>query len=189
VGRQPLDVLHYAPEPSLAAALGEAVGVRHVSIDLESRLADHAMDATALDFPDASFDLVICSHVLEHVPDDRRAMREMQRVLRPGGTALLQHPVVPGQATFEDPSITDPHERLRLFSQADHVRVYGPDISERLQGAGFDVSVIAPEDIASAGEFRVYALAEPLSPAVRASDIYRGTTGTTVPACIPEAGA
>jgi SAM-dependent methyltransferase len=175
LGQRPLDVLHYAPEPSLAAALRQAAGVRYVSIDLQSSLADRSMDASALDFPAARFDLLICSHVLEHVDDDRQAMLEMHRVLRPDGEALLQHPIVAGQATFEDPSIIDPEERLRLFSQSDHVRVYGPDIRDRLNRAGFDVTTIPPEELASPGEFRACALGEPLSPTVRASDIYQCT--------------
>jgi SAM-dependent methyltransferase len=175
LSRQPLDVLHYAPEACLSSVLRELSGVRYVSIDLDSPLADRAVDATALPFKDASFDLVICSHVLEHIDADRQAMSEMQRVLRADGAALLQHPVVRGQITYEDPSITDPAERLRLFSQEDHVRVYGPDIRTRLIDTGFDVSIITPEDITSPTEFRLWALDEPLSPAVRASDIYRCT--------------
>lgn len=175
LGQRPLDLLHYAPEPSLSAVLRQAAGVSYVSIDLDSSLADRTMDASALDFPTASFDVLICSHVLEHVEDDRQAMFEMRRVLRPDGEALLQHPIVSGQATFEDPSITDPDQRLRLFSQSDHVRVYGPDIGDRLNEAGFDVTITTPEDLASPSEFRICALGEPLSPTVRASDIYRCT--------------
>jgi SAM-dependent methyltransferase len=166
------DVLHYAPEPSTTQFLRQRVGPGYRSIDLTSPLADALMDATSLQYPDASFDLVLCSHVLEHVPDDRAAMREMHRVLRPGGVALLQHPVVPGQCTFEDPTVTDPEERLRLFSQEDHVRVYGPDIGDRLREAGFAVETIVPEELGSADDLDRYGLREPLSPAVRASDIH-----------------
>jgi len=80
---------------------------------------------------------VMCNHVLEHVPDDRKAMRELRRVLRPNGWAILLVPDVHAEATVEDPTITDPAERLRLFGQADHVRRYGRDYLQRLADAGF----------------------------------------------------
>jgi SAM-dependent methyltransferase len=102
--------------------------------------ADRQLDITAIDLPDASFDVVICSHVLEHVPDDRRAMSEMLRVLRPGGRALVMVPYDLERPTHEDPSVSSPEERLRRFGQHDHVRRYGADLGERLSGEGFEVS-------------------------------------------------
>jgi SAM-dependent methyltransferase len=99
------------------------------------------MDITDIDWPDSSFDIVYCSHVLEHVPEDRKAMSEMFRVVKPGGWALIQVPVWKDD-TIEDPSITDPGERERLFGQSDHVRLYGLDIKNRLAAAGFDVEVV-----------------------------------------------
>ncbi|MDQ3933905.1 MAG: methyltransferase domain-containing protein [Actinomycetota bacterium] len=86
---------------------------------------------------------MLCSHVLEHVPDDRRAMREMARVLRGDGLYIVQSPVNYEQTggTYEDVAVTDAKERMRRFSQRDHVRVYGPDLCERLEEAGFDVTV------------------------------------------------
>ena len=165
-------LLHYAPEPSTQSFLRRQLGGGYQSIDIASPLADAVMDATALDYLEESFDVLVCSHVLEHIPDDRRAMREMRRVLRPGGRALLQHPIVPGQRTFEDPTATDPAERLRLFSQPDHVRVYGPDIEDRLREAGFSVEIVTPEDLCDAASRRRHGLGEPLSPRVRASDVY-----------------
>lgn len=165
-------VLHMAPEPCLIGAFARVATASYVTADIESPLADRRVDITAMDFADDSFDLTICSHVLEHVPDDRRAMRELRRTLRPGGRALLQHPIVPGQATFEDPTVTDPAERLRLFSQEDHVRVYGPDIEDRLRSVGFDVEVVRHGDLATPAELRRYGLREPLYPKVLASDVY-----------------
>jgi SAM-dependent methyltransferase len=98
-------------------------------------------DITALPFEDESFELVLCSHVLEHVEADAAAMREMRRVLRPGGAALIQSPVNHDQErTFESPELTSPEQRARYFSQPDHVRVYGRDIVQRLERAGFEVA-------------------------------------------------
>jgi SAM-dependent methyltransferase len=141
-------LLHVAPEAVIAERLHERVG-NYVSTDIEPGRADVEADLTALPFVDESFDLVVCSHVLEHVSDDRAAMRELNRVLRPGGVALIQTPVNYDQAgTYEDPGASDPEDRLRRFSQSDHVRVFGPDLRERLEGAGFAVTV---EDAADLG--------------------------------------
>jgi SAM-dependent methyltransferase len=130
--------LHVAPELSLKKWL-RSVSADYLSIDTDGT-AMAKMDLTALELPDNSRNLVWCSHVLEHVPDDRKAMAEMFRVLEPQGMAVLQVPVdVP--RTDEDPTLTDPAERLRRFQQEDHVRLYGMDVVERLAGAGFDVQV------------------------------------------------
>ena len=108
---------------------------------------DRQIDVTSIPFDDNSFDAVYCSHVLEHVPDDAKALKEFHRILKPSGWAL---PVVPITAarTIEDPSVTEPAERLRLFGQDDHVRRYGPDYADRLQSAGFSVKVFNPQDLA-----------------------------------------
>lgn len=129
-------VLHVAPEEGIAARL-RSLPIDYVSTDLESPLAMRHDDITALPDPDASFDVVICNHVLEHIPDDRTAMREIYRVLRPGGFAVLQHPIAPRPDTYEDPSVTSAEDRLRLFGQDDHVRIYGWDFVDRLREAGF----------------------------------------------------
>ena len=98
------------------------------------------MDITDIQYPDASFDVIVCYHVLEHVPDDRLAMREMRRVLKPGGWAILQSPLrVELEKTYEDFSITAPEERERAFGQRDHVRLYGRDYEQRLQESGWIV--------------------------------------------------
>ena len=136
-------VLHLAPEPILVDRLNAIPGVHYESADIDAgRNPTVLADLTDLPFDEDSFDLVLCSHVLEHVGDDRAAIAEMKRVAKPGGRALIQSPVNYEQAeTFEAPEITDPAERLRLFSQDDHVRVYGPDLKSRLQEAGFEVSI------------------------------------------------
>jgi SAM-dependent methyltransferase len=134
-----LDVLHFAPEPSLASLLSGLPNLRYRSGDLQPGAAMEVMDMTAIPAADESFDLVLCNHVLEHVPDDLAAMRELRRVLRRGGAAITQHPVEWGrERTFEDPSITAPEDRLRAFGQEDHVRVYGPDFLDRWRTAGFE---------------------------------------------------
>lgn len=137
-GSEPKRMLHVAPEPVLRDRLVGRPTIDYLSADLEPGVADVQMDITAIDFPDDSFDVIYCSHVLEHVPDDALAMRELRRVLRPTGWAILQVPILLA-VTDEDPSITDPEERLRRFAQRDHVRAYGPDYADRLRAAGFEV--------------------------------------------------
>jgi ubiquinone/menaquinone biosynthesis C-methylase UbiE len=92
-----------------------------------------------MDLSDSSFDLILCSHVLEHVPDDRAAMRELNRVLAEGGLALVLVPYRPDVTTYEARSITSPLDRMVAFGQQDHVRIYGSDLADRLRKAGFEV--------------------------------------------------
>jgi glycosyltransferase involved in cell wall biosynthesis/ubiquinone/menaquinone biosynthesis C-methylase UbiE len=138
-----LRLLHFAPEACLEPRFRQLFGAGYVTADLQDPRADVRADITALQFPDASFDAVHCSHVLEHVPDDRKAMRELWRVLVPGGLALVMVPLR-GAVTEEDLAVTDPDERTRRYGQADHVRYYGADIVDRLREAGF---VVDPADI------------------------------------------
>ncbi|HEX6289081.1 MAG TPA: methyltransferase domain-containing protein [Herpetosiphonaceae bacterium] len=144
-------LLHIAPEPALAAKFKALPHIEYVSADLYDPQAMITMDLCAIPAAASSFDLVYCSHVLEHVPDDRQAMRELYRVLASTGQAIILVPIF-GEQTFEDPSITDPIEREKLFGQHDHVRRYGHDFSDRLAEAGFDVFSIRPEDLVSAAE-------------------------------------
>lgn len=134
-------LLHIAPEPILQR-LFRAAEVHYISADLSAR-TDVRLDITALPFADGSIDAVVCNHVLEHVPDDRAAMREFCRVLTPDGWAILQSPLDPNRAsTYEDFSIQDPALRERAFGQFDHVRIYGRDYVSRLQQSGFDVEAV-----------------------------------------------
>lgn len=137
----PHRVLDVAPEEMLQRKLQAMPNLDYLSVDLESPLAMRRMDITRLDLPDASFDVIFCNHVFEHIPDDRAAMRELRRVLRPNGWAILQTPVDMNRATTdEDASISDPQERLRRFGQLDHVRVYGRDFFQRLEDSGWRVT-------------------------------------------------
>lgn len=137
-------LLHFSPEWCLRERLSRRPGLRYVTTDLDlGQDVDLRLDVTALELPDGAFDALICSHVLEHVPDDAAAMRELRRVTAPGGWCLVMVPIdLTREQTYEDPSITDPAERERAFLQHDHVRLYAPDIARRLRAAGFDVEVI-----------------------------------------------
>jgi hypothetical protein len=139
-------LLHFAPEPGLEDVLRPRVP-GYTSCDLVPGRADLAIDITDIDLPDESFDGLICAHVLEHVPDDAKAMSELRRVLRPGGWAIVMVPVDHSRSsTLEDPSITDPVQRRIHFWQEDHVRLYALDIVDRLEAAGFDVEHCRPTE-------------------------------------------
>ena len=135
-----LTILHLAPEYGIGAKLRRLPRCHYVTADLDPSRASIGLDAQAMPFHDASFDCVLCSHVLEHIPDDRRAMKEMLRILRPGGWAVLQVPLDCRRAeTLEDKSVATPEARECVFGQHDHVRVYGRDYARRLADAGFAV--------------------------------------------------
>ncbi|MCP4457518.1 MAG: methyltransferase domain-containing protein [Cytophagales bacterium] len=135
------NMLHVAPELCFINRFEALENLDYITADIESPLAKVKMDIHEIPFEDNSFDILFCNHVLEHVDDDLKAMREMYRVLKSGGWAILQipwfHPIP--DVTLEDPSITDPKERDRIFGQDDHVRLYGKDYPERLAKAGFKV--------------------------------------------------
>jgi SAM-dependent methyltransferase len=149
-------LLHVAPEPFLAIRLREVfLACRYVSGDLVSPAAMVRFDLARLPLADAAVDLLICSHVLEHIPDDSAAMREIARVVSPDGMALIAVPLTNGP-TQEDLSIADPAERARRYGQEDHVRLYGDDLVGRLERAGLVVSKVWPGDVLTGGEMRIY---------------------------------
>lgn len=141
-GRRRLAVLHVAPERGIRSELERVGNIDYLTGDLDPRDVDVRIDLTGLPFAQASFDVVLCSHVLEHIPADLAAMAEMRRVLRPDGWALINVPSDPGRTTtYEDAAITGPAERLRHFGQIDHVRIYSQhDVAARLRTAGFEVT-------------------------------------------------
>ncbi len=131
-------VLHIAPEACFIPRFEEIHQEKYVTADLESPLAKVKMDIHHMPFDDNTFDAVLCNHVLEHVDDDIQAMGEINRVLKPGGFAILQVPFfspIPDK-TISDPSIKDRKTREKLFGQDDHVRRYGHDYSERINASG-----------------------------------------------------
>lgn len=137
-------LLHFAPEYALRRRLEGMGHLKYVTADLIDPDADLQVDLTNLDLPDQSFDATLCSHVLEHIDDDRSAMRELRRITR--RWSLVAVPLdLTREHTYEDPAIQEPAERVRAFWQHDHVRLYAPDIEERLTDAGFIVERIEPE--------------------------------------------
>lgn len=133
-------LLHVAPEPSLEFIFKKRENIKYLTADVNPEQVMEQMDITGIRYPENSFDAIICNHVLEHITDDRKAMKELFRVLKPGGWAVLQVPFSKIlDKTFEDPSVTTPEDRERIFGQSDHVRIYGKDYSERLRQSGFKV--------------------------------------------------
>jgi SAM-dependent methyltransferase len=136
--RKKKDVLHIAPEACFIKRFESVHGDHYITADIESPLAKIKMDIHEIPFAEGTFDVVFCNHVLEHVRDDLKAMREIGRVLKPGGFAILQVPFfapVPDY-TFEDNTIIDKREREKLFGQDDHVRKYGKDYAKRIEKSG-----------------------------------------------------
>ncbi len=146
--KKPIKVLNIAPEAFYYKKFSTLPNVIYFPVDKYPEdfgygLNTIRMDVSELCFEDNTFDVIICNHVLEHVENDRQAIYEMHRVLKPGGYAILNSPVDKKRATtFEDPSITDPQERAKMFGQKDHVRVYGRDYINRLIGGGFKPEVV-----------------------------------------------
>ncbi|MFT5231466.1 MAG: SAM-dependent methyltransferase [Planctomycetota bacterium] len=138
-----ISVLHFAPEQAFLKRFKKLKNISYTTTDLNSPIADVKADICALPFKDHSFDFIICNHVLEHIPDDTKAMQELYRVLAPGGTAILQVPYDKNRIeTFTDDTITDQKERAAIFGQYDHVRVYGMDYFNKLRSIGFQVEAI-----------------------------------------------
>ncbi len=134
----PLKVLHIAPEQCFYSRFRKMRNLEYTTADLESPLADVKLDVQQMPFGADSFDVVICNHVLEHVQDDRKAMREILRILKPGGFAILQVPMdIAMEKTYEDPGIVTPQDREKHFRQKDHYRLYGSDYTERIKECGF----------------------------------------------------
>jgi SAM-dependent methyltransferase len=136
--KTPKKVLHVAPEQCFKGRFKKYKNLEYVTADLVSPIADVKMDVQDMPFADAEFDVVFCNHVLEHVPDDNKALTEIYRVLKPGGFAILFVPIdFKLEHTYEDLSITDPMEREKHFHQKDHLRLYGKDYPELVKKTGF----------------------------------------------------
>ncbi len=138
-------MLHIAPEKILEEKFRQTDGLDYLSGDLDSSRAMEQMDITDIPYPDETFHVIYCSHVLEHVPEDVKAMREFYRVLKTGCWALIVVPVM-AETTFEDPQVTTPEERKRVFGHPEHVRICGKDYKKRLEDAGFAVHTTFASD-------------------------------------------
>jgi len=156
----PSKVLHFAPEQAFYKRFRKLTHLDYTTTDLNSPLADIKADICNLPFEDNTYDIIFCNHVLEHIPDDTKAMEELYRILKPGGMAILQIPQDLSRATtFEDDTITDPKERATIFGQYDHVRVYGRDYFNKLRRIGFRVDEVDYTKILSGKEVTRYCLA------------------------------
>ncbi|TBN05515.1 class I SAM-dependent methyltransferase [Hyunsoonleella flava] len=156
-----LKVLHFAPEQAFYKRFKRLNNIDYVTTDLNSPLADVKADICNLPFKNDEFDVILCNHVLEHIPDDTKAMQELYRVMKTGGWGIFQIPQDLTRAnTFEDDSITDKKERAKIFGQYDHVRVYGRDYFDKLRKIGFKVDEVDYTVTLSADIIEKFCLAE-----------------------------
>ncbi len=167
----PKKVLHFAPEQAFYERFRKQKNLDYTTTDLNSPLADVKADICNLPFKDEEFDVILCNHVLEHIPDDTKAMQELYRILKKGGMAILQIPQdLNREKTFEDNSITNRKERAKIFGQYDHVRIYGRDYFDKLRSIGFTV---IEEDYT-----------QKITPEL--VDKYRLASGEIIPVCFKE---
>jgi predicted SAM-dependent methyltransferase len=138
-------MLHIAPENCFEKLFRSTIGDGYITADLFNPNVMVKMDIMNIQYEDETFDIIYCSHVLEHVSDDKKAIKEFFRVLKKGGWAILNVPIIRDK-TFEDSTITSPEERSKHYGQFDHVRAYGLDYIDRLREAGFEVIVTEPKD-------------------------------------------
>ena len=140
---KPLKVLHMAPEQCFLSIFKKMKNLDYTTADLYSPIVDVKADILDLPFKDKEFDLIFCNHVLEHIEDDNKAMKELYRVMKPGGMGIFQIPQeLARETTYEDPNITTPEDKAKYFGQYDHVRVYGRDYFDRLRNVGFKVEEV-----------------------------------------------
>ena len=156
-----LNLLHFAPEQAFYRRFKRMKHLDYLTTDLNSPLAEVKADICDLPFADNTFDVILCNHVLEHIPDDKIAMKELFRVMKPGGWGIFQVPQdLKREHTFEDNSITDKQERARIFGQYDHVRIYGRDYFDRLRECGFQVEAVDYTQSFSASDIERFRLAK-----------------------------
>lgn len=156
-----LKVLHFAPEQEFYKRFKKQSNLDYTTTDLLSPLANVKADICNLPFEDNSFDVIFCNHVLEHIPDDTKAMQELYRVMKPNSWGIFQIPQdLSREKTFEDNSITDKKERAKIFGQYDHVRVYGRDYFDKLRSIGFKVKEVYYTQTLSAELVKKYCLAK-----------------------------
>ena len=153
-------MLHFAPEQCFLKRFKNLKNLDYTTTDLLSPIADVKADICNLPFDDNSYDIILCNHVLEHIPDDTKAMQELYRVMKPGGYGIFQIPQdLSRQTTFEDNTITDKKERAKISGQYDHVRVYGRDYFDKLRRIGFKVDEVNYTSKLSKEAIETYCLA------------------------------
>ena len=154
-------LLHFAPEPAFHKIFKTCNNISYDTIDLNSPLAEIKADICDLPIENDTYDYILCNHVLEHIDDDIKAMNELYRVLKKGGIGIFQIPIdIERKNTFEDPSITSPKQRNKIFGQYDHVRIYGMDYFDRLKSVGFSVNQIYYGEKLSEEEIFKYCLSK-----------------------------
>jgi SAM-dependent methyltransferase len=178
-------LLDIAPADCTTAVLGELAPKRHIRMDIgyDARGVDLLGSVTAIPLADRVVDMLVCYHVLEHVPDDLAAMREFARVLAPGGVGLVQVPIRFGMPTDEDPSAGEA-ERVRRFGQHDHVRYYGDDFEQRLVDSGLVFTRTSPRSLVGERVCTVLGLIPDEWVWVVHSTVHEGA-GTVAPLVVP----
>lgn len=150
-------VLHFAPEKVMESMLSDLSNIDYYTGDIMPGMAMHITDITDIQYKDRTFDIVICNHVLEHIEDEKKAISEILRVLKPDGIFVFSFPICLDDTTKEDPTINTPEKRLECYGQEDHVRLYGKDFKERFENYGLEIEIYSPikelseEDIAMNG--------------------------------------
>ena len=152
-------VLHFAPEDCFINLFKKQHKNKYLTADLYAP-AMLKMDITNIEFPDNSFNIIICNHVLEHIPNDIKAMNEIWRVLKNNGWAVLNVPTSGKENTWEDEKIISKSDRLKFFGHEEHVRYYGKDYKDRLSSIGFDVEVVFPGDFLNSDEIKKQSIIE-----------------------------
>jgi hypothetical protein len=146
--KEPKVILHVAAEPCLEKHFRRMPEKKYITADLRNPNAMVKMDITDIQYPNETFDIIICNHVLEHIVDDIKAISEFHRVLKNNGWAILLVPITDAEKTYEDNSITTEYGRSKAFGQKDHVREYGKDYVNRLKSVGFNTTIICPNEFA-----------------------------------------
>ncbi|UOB18354.1 class I SAM-dependent methyltransferase [Abyssalbus ytuae] len=156
-----IKLLHFAPEQAFYKRFKKLKNINYITTDIESPLADVKADICNLPFEDNEFDVILCNHVLEHIKDDKKAMQELYRIMKPGGWGIFQVPQdLNREFTFEDDTITNPEERAQIFGQYDHVRIYGRDYFNKLREVGFKVKEIHYSKKMHFSDVKKYVLSE-----------------------------
>lgn len=145
-------ILHFAPEGAVAEYIKQNDKIDYYTGDIDSGRAMHATDITDIQYKDNVFDYVISNHIMEHVADEKKAVSEIKRVLKPNGKWIFSFPICTDMKTYEDPTVISREDRLREFGQQDHVRLYGNDYAERFGDYGLNIHIFSPEKELDRGE-------------------------------------